>query len=388
MRIPLLYSLKNLWERRLTTVLTATGMALVVFVFATVLMLSEGLKRTLVETGSEDNVMVIRRSSETEVQSLVDRAQASVLETLPEVARGPDGRALASKELVVLMALPKRGSDKPSNVTIRGVSTNGPALRPQVHLVQGRMFRWGSSEVIAGTRIARSFKGAGLGENLRFAQRNWPVVGVFEAGNTAFGSEIWGDVDQLMQTFRREAYSSVILRLSRPTALDALKARLEGDQRLTVEGKRETRFYAEQSELMSQFLRILGISLSAVFSIGAIIGAMITMYASVATRTTEIGTLRSLGFHRASILAAFLTEAMMLGLIGGAVGLLLASGMQLFTVSTMNWTTFAELAFSFVLTPEIAAQALGFALVMGFVGGFLPAAQAARMNIAEALREG
>jgi ABC-type antimicrobial peptide transport system permease subunit len=383
---PYSYTLRNLAARKLTTTLTATGMTLVVFVFATVLMLSEGLERTLVETGSRDNVLVIRRAAETEVQSAVERLQAAVITSLPEIAIGTDGARLVSKESVVLITLPKRGSGKPSNVTLRGISPQGLTLRPQVRLVQGRIFRPGSLEIMAGSKIYEKFQGAGIGERLRFGLREWTVVGIFEAGNTGFGSEIWGDVDQLMQSFRREAYSSVIFKLTDASLLNQVKARIDDDPRLQLEAKRETQFYAEQSEMMSRFLTILGISLSAIFSIGAIIGAMITMYASVANRTTEIGTLRALGFHRTSILGAFLLESLMLGLIGGGVGLTLASGMQFLTVSTMNWQTFAELAFTFTLTPAIAAQSLLFALLMGLVGGLLPAARAARLKIVDALR--
>lgn len=386
MRLPYAYILKNLWTRKLTTFLTATGMALVVYVFTAVLMLSEGLEETLVATGSDTNVMVIRRGAETEVQSSIDREQARIVETLPEIAYSPEAKRLASKELTVLMVLPKRGTGKPSNVTIRGLSGSGLALRPQVRLSAGRLFRPGASEIIAGKKIAEGFTGAGIGEKLRFGQREWTVVGLFDAGNTGFSSEVWGDVEQLLQAFRRTAYSSVIFTLADPTAFDRVKSRITADQRLTLEVKRETVFYAEQSELMANFLNILGLTLSVIFSIGAIIGAMITMYASVASRTTEIGTLRVLGFSRRSILAAFLLEALALGAIGGAAGIVLASGMQWLTVSTMNWQTFAELAFRFTLTPEIIGKALVFALLMGFIGGFLPAARAARMNIVEALR--
>jgi putative ABC transport system permease protein len=384
--IPYAYSWKNLWARRLTTALTAAGLALVVYVFATVLMLSEGLRKTLVDTGSVDNVMVIRRGSQTEVQSTVDRDQANVVAALPEIATGMRAQRLVSKETLVLMALPKRSTAKPSNVTIRGLSAVGLVLRPQVKLVQGRMFRPGSSEIVAGNKIAEGFRGAGIGETLRFGLRDWTVVGIFDAGNTAFGSEIWGDVDQLMQAFRRTGYSSVIFKLTDPASFEQVKARLEKDPRLTMEAKREIAFYAEQSEQMARFLRILGLSLSAVFSVGAIIGAVITMYGAVANRTREIGTLRALGFRRISILGAFIMESVFLGLIGGIVGLALASTMQLLSISTLNWQTFSELAFTFTLTPGIMLESLGFALLMGLVGGALPAARAARLDIVEALR--
>lgn len=391
MQVPFSYSLRNLWTRKLTTALTAGGMALVVFVFAAVLMLDEGLKKTLVDTGATDNVVVTRRASGTEVQSGIERVPAAIVESLPQVALGAGGERQMSKELVVLISLIKRqsgggGGDKPSNVIIRGVAPIGIALRPQVNIVAGRMFRTGSNEIIAGRAIAERFVHTGLGESVRFGGRDWVVVGVFDAAKSGFDSEIWGDVDQLMPAFRRPVYSSLIFRLSDSGQFDAVKSAIESDPRLTLEAKRETQFYADQSEALSTFIRILGISLSVIFSIGAVIGAMITMYAAVANRTAEIGTLRALGFRRASILAAFLLESLFLSLLGGLLGLFFASFMQLFTISTMNWQSFAELAFSFRLNPAIIGKSLCFALVMGLIGGFSPAVRAARLNIVDALR--
>ncbi len=386
MHIPFIYIVRNLFARRATAALTAGGMALVVYVFATVLMLSAGLRATLVATGQEDNVVVIRTGSQTEVQSGIDRKQAAVVESLPDVAVGGDGRPLVSKEPVVLINLAKRDSGKASNVVIRGVTQQGLVLRPQVHLVAGRMFRPGTAEVVAGRSIATGFRGAALGETLRFASRDWTVVGVFDAGRTGFDSEIWGDAEQMLQAFRRTAFSVLVFRLADTDRFEEVKRAIETDPRLTLEAKRETRFYADQSEALATFINYLGGTISAIFSIGAIIGAMITMYASVASRTAEIGTLRALGFSRASILVAFLVEALLLGLLGGVLGLAGAAFMQALSISTTNFQTFAEIAFRFVLTPEIAAASLAFALAMGFVGGFLPAARAARLEIVDALR--
>ena len=386
MTLPFSYVVRNLAARRLTTALTAGGMALVVYVFATVLMLAAGLERTLVATGSDDNVVVIRKGSQTEVQSGIDRGQAAIVETLPGIATGGDGKRLVSKEPVVLISLPKRDSGKPSNVVIRGVTPEGFALRPQVRIVDGRLPRPGTAEVIAGRSVASGFRGAGRDETVRFASRDWTVVGVFDAGRTGFDSEMWGDAEQMLQAFRRQGFSSVIFKLADGSRFDEIKGAIEADPRLTLEAKRETRFYADQSEALAKFITYLGTSISVIFSIGAIIGAMITMYASVAARTGEIGTLRALGFSRTAILIAFLVEALLLGLAGGIVGLVGASFMQAISISTMNFQTFAELAFSFTLTPEIVAASFGFALAMGFVGGFLPAARAARMKIVDALR--
>ena len=386
MKIPFSYVARNLWARRLTTTLTAAGLALVVFVFATVLMLDEGLRSTMVTTGEYDNVVIVRRSAETEVQSGIDRGQANIVASHPAIATGADGQRLLSKETVVLISLVKRDSGKPSNVIIRGVSPRGQVLRPQVKLTAGRMFRPGASEVIAGASIARRFNGAGIGETLRFGAREWTVVGLFDAGNSGFDSEIWGDADQLMPAFRRNAYSAMVLRLADSALFEGFKKDIESDPRLTLDAKREQTFYSDQSKALSTFISVLGMILSVIFSIGAMIGATITMYASVANRVGEIGTLRALGFQRRSILAAFLAESMLLAVAGGAVGLGFAALMQFLSFSTTNFQSFSELAFGFKLNAAIVLKTLLFSLLMGFIGGFLPALRAARMQIVDALR--
>ena len=389
MAVPISYSFRNLGKRRLTTILTVSGMALVVFVFAAVLMMAAGLQKTLVDTGSENNVVVVRKGSTSEVMSGIERNQASIVEMLPQIAIGADGQRLVAKESVVLIALQKNGEQKSSshsNVVVRGVQTQSVALRPQVQLASGRMFKMGSSEVIVGNSIAKGFSGVGLQGTLNWGMRTWTVVGIFDAGNTGFSSEIWGDVDQVMQAFRRPVYSSLIFKLQDPADFVQAKTAIEADPRLKLEAKRETRYYLDQSEMMAKFLRILGMSLTIIFSIGAIIGAMITMYSAVANRTAEIGTLRALGFRRRDILLAFLAESLLLGFIGGVAGLFFASFMQFITISTVNFQTFSELAFKFTLTPGIITEAMIFALFMGFIGGMLPALRASRMNIVDALR--
>jgi putative ABC transport system permease protein len=384
--IPLAYIARNLWTRRLTTLLTAGGLALVVFVFATVLMLDAGLKKTLVTTGEIDNVVAIRKGSQTEIQSGITRNQANIIETHPAVATRPDGSRLASKEAVVLISLKKTGAAKPSNVIIRGASAVGLELRPQIRMVQGRGVRPGSTEIMVGSGIARGFEGVALGNTLRFAQRDWTVVGVFDGGGSGFDSEIWGDADQLLQAFRRTAYSSMVVRLADTSLFEQFKADIDNDPRLTNEVKREQIFYSDQSRALSVFINILGMTLTVIFSIGAMIGAMITMYASVSSRVAEIGTLRALGFRRSSVLIAFVAEALLLGLIGGVLGLGFASFMQFASFSTTNFQTFADLSFSFTLTPGIVFSTLLFALGMGLIGGFLPALRAARMDIVDSLR--
>lgn len=385
--LPWSYIARNLWVRRVTTLLTAGGMALVVYVFATVLMMSEGIRATLVATGQPDNVMVLRKGAGAEINSLISRDQAAVIESLPGIATDGDGRRLVSREPVVLNTLPKRGTGKPSNVTVRGTSLSGLALRPQVRMVQGRMFRPGTSEIVTGRAVAADFAGAGLGETLRFAGRDWTVVGVFDASGSGFDSEIWGDADQMMQAFRRQVFSSMVFRLADVSAFERLKAQIEKDPRLTLEAKPERQFYAEQSEALATFIRILGLALSIIFSIGAIVGAMITMFASVASRVGEIGTLRALGFRRGAVLSAFMAESLLLSLVGGVMGLAAASLMQTVNISTVNFQTFSELAFQFRLTPGIVVQTLLFALVMGLLGGFVPAWRAARLKIVDCLRE-
>jgi len=381
------YSLRNLLTRRLTTILTASGMALVVFVFASIIMLAEGLKKTLVETGSSDNVVILRKSAETEVQSRIDRNQASILETLPEIALGEDGQRLIAKELLVLITMQKINSDGIANVIIRGIGKHSLSLRPQVKLMDGRMPRWGTSEILVGQSVAKRFKNSGIQQKLFFAMRSWNIVGIFDAGDTGFSSEIWGDADQLMQSFRRQTYSSVIFRLRYANLFQELKEFISKDPRLTLSILREKDYYLKQSETMATFLRILGISLTLIFSIGAVVGAMITMFAAVANRTAEIGTLRALGFQRKSILSAFLLESLILGFFGGCAGLFFASLLQFFTVSTMNFQTFSELAFSFSITPGIIIKSMAFSIFMGFAGGLLPAFRASRMNIVDSLRE-
>jgi putative ABC transport system permease protein len=386
--VPLAYIARNLWVRRVTTLLTAGGMALVVFVFATVLMMSEGIRATLVATGQPDNLLILRKGAGAEINSGIARSQALIVESIPGIATNARGERLLSKEPVVLITLPKRSNGKPSNATVRGTSVSGVELRPQVRIIEGRMFRAGTSEIIAGRAIASGFQGAALGETLHFAQRDWQVVGVFDSGKTGFDSEIWGDAEQMMPAFRRNAFSTVVLRVADPAAAQSIRDTVEADPRLKLEVKPEIEFYAEQSEAMAKFIRILGLSLSVIFSIGAIVGAMITMFAAVAQRTGEIGTLRALGFRRSAVLLAFLGEALLLSLVGGVIGMAAASGMQAFDISTVNFQTFSELAFQFKLTPGIVARTLLFTLAMGFVGGFIPAWRAARMKIVDCLREG
>ncbi|HKK21542.1 MAG TPA: ABC transporter permease, partial [candidate division Zixibacteria bacterium] len=296
------YSFKNIFARKLTSFLTIFGIGLVVFVFCAVLMLSNGLKQTLVATGYNDNAIVIRRASQTEVQSIIYRDVANIIKADPAIKKDSAGTPMATNEILVLINLLKRDGGDPSNVPVRGVTPMSMEIRPDFKLVEGRMWQPGTSEIIAGRKAAETFRGAGLGETVRFGMRDWKVVGVFETGGSGFESELWGDVDQMMDAFGRPVFSSVTMKLKSPGMFDELKSRLEGDQRLSAEVYREKDYYAKQSQTMTTFIQVLGLVISIIFSLGAIVGAMITMYSAVANRTSEIGTLRALGFSRKSVL--------------------------------------------------------------------------------------
>jgi len=388
MRIPFSYIWRSLWARRLTTALTLGGVALVVFVFAGVLMLARGLEATLVDTGATDNAIVLRRSAGSELVSQIDRGTVSVLETQPDVAPAKDGRPLLSREVVVVINLYKKTTNGMSNVSVRGVSPQAFELRPGFRITAGKPFQFGTHEIVVGKNIASRFRGVALGAELSFGGDRWTVVGIADAGGTGFDSEIWGDADQLMQAFGRPVYSSVTFRLRDPAQFEALKTRLQADPRSqSLEIKREQDFYREQSQALAGFIRVLGLVVTIIFSVGAMIGAMITMYAAVANRVVEVGTMRALGFRRRSVLAAFLVESVVLALVGGLAGVGLAALLSFAHVSTMNFTSFSEVGFGFALSPGVIIRALIFALVMGLVGGFLPAWRGARLNIVNALRE-
>lgn len=386
MKIPLIYNLRNLTARKLTTTLTVLGIGLVVFVFSAVLMLANGFRKTLATTGEVDNVIFLRKGSNGELTSGIPRSQANVLRAQQEAFSMNDGGPLVAGEIVVINNLRKRANDQPSNIVVRGVSEESLTLRAKAKIIKGRMWQPGTSEIITGKGVAEKFKGCGLGESVRMGMRDWQVVGIFAAGGSSFESEIWGDVEQFMQAFRRPVFSSLTMKMNDPAKFEEMKTRIESDPQLTVDVKRELDFYEEQSQSLGRFIQILGLTITIVFSFGAMAGAVITMYSAVANRASEIGTLRALGFKRRNILASFLIECILISLIGGGLGILFAALLQFVNISTTNWSTFSEVVFGFSLSPGIIVGSLLFSIIMGLIGGFAPAVRAARMPVVNALR--
>lgn len=385
MRIFFSYNLRHLFARRITTLLTITGISMVVFIFVGVLMLAQGVKHTLVNTGSADNVLVLRKGAISEIGSGLYREQAAILETFPEVARLGENR-MFSPEVVVLITLEKKEAGFAANVTLRGGSAESFRVRPQVKIVSGRMWRPGSNEVVTGKEIAQRFKNADLGQTLQFGRQTWTVVGTFEADGNGFESETWGDAERFMDTFGRTYYSSAILRLRDPSQFSMLQAYVDEDPRLQVSVTPEIAYYESRSGVLVNFIRTLGLILTGLFSAGASLGAMITMYGAVATRTTEIGTLRAMGFSRSRIFSLFVVESALVGLIGSILGIVLASLLQFTSLSTINFATMSELAYGFVLTHSIVMWGILFGIIMATLGGLLPAIRAMRTNIPHALK--
>src|SRR5512137_593385 len=386
MAVPLAYNIRNLRVRLFSTVMTVLSVGLVVAVFIGVMALARGLEEAFEATGEPLNVVVLRQGSQVETSSAVRRDALQVIQYLPGVALDADGTPLVSPEVIVLLNLPKRGDGQGANVLVRGLRAKGFALRPPVRLVEGRAARPGLREVIVGRAIADRFENAGLGQMLRFGRSHWRVVGIFEAGRTAFGSEIWTDASELADDFDRADYSSVLLRADDPAALRAIERRIDGDQRLHLKAQAEPAYYAEQTKNAGP-IKILGGFMAILMAIGASFAIMNTMYASVARRAREIGVLRVLGFQPGSILLSFLGESVLLALLGGLLGCFLALPIHGLTTGTMNFRTFSDISFAFRITPDLMARGMGFALVMGAVGGFLPARLASRQPMVETLRE-
>jgi ABC-type lipoprotein release transport system permease subunit len=386
MKIPLSYNLRSLRQRPVSTLATALGMALVVAVFIAVMALANGFRAALARTGAADNAIVLREGADSELASGMGRETAATIAALPFVAAGADGRPLVSPEVYVVLALERSGGGT-GNVVARGVSAGAFQVRKDVRIVEGRMFRSGAPEILVGKTLAGRFPDTDVGDRMRFANRDWTVVGHFSAGGSSFESEIWGENEQFMPAFRGEVFQSVTFRMRDPAAFEGVKEALEEDPRLRVDVERELDFYANQSTGLTGILRFFAVFVTAIMAVGAVAGAVNTMYASVATRAPEIAVLRTLGFRPASVVGSFLFESVAIALLGGVIGCLLALPINGITTSTTNWTSFSEVAFPFRVTPDLLAIGLVFAALMGLVGGFFPALRAARMPIVQALRQ-
>jgi putative ABC transport system permease protein len=387
MMIPLKYNLRSLAVRRRTTAATALGIALVVFVLASALMLSAGVKKTMGDAGKADVAIVLRKGSDNELGSGVEEPQVGLIKSMPGVKK--DGnQPIGVGEVVLVLALEKLGADGVTNVQVRGTTEAARKLRPDVTVIDGRLPAPGSDEVMIGARIRGRFRGCDLGQTIEM-KKNRPakVVGIFTDAGSAHESEVWADLDTLRSSFGREgAVSSVRVKLESEASFDTFQTAVEQDKRLGLMAMRETVYYEKQSEGTSLFISILGSVIAFFFSLGAMIGAMITMYASIANRQREIGTLRALGFSRSAILLSFLIEGVLLSAIGGIVGALASLAMGTVKFSMMNFASWSEMVFKFEATPRVIITSLIAALTMGFVGGFLPAIRAARVSPLAAMR--
>lgn len=388
MAIPISYNIRNVFQRPVSTLTTALGVGLTVSIFIGALALASGFQAALIKSGSNNNAMALRKGADSEISSGITRDQASILRALPDVAFGRDGRPLVSADLVVVTNKPRLGQPGSSNLTVRGIDPASLALRPQIKITAGRMFQPGSDEVMVGERISKRFANCGIGDRIRFQQRDFSVVGHFTADGASFESEIWGDNAVLMPALQRDnVFQSVTFRLTDPKRFEALEKQLEADPRLGIQLRRESEFYSSQSELLGNIIRFMGVFITAIMAVGAVFGAMNTMYAAVGSRTREIATLLVLGFTPVSVMLSFMIESVILALFGGLIGCLLVLPINGIVTSTTNFSSFSELAFAFRVTPPALVAGLVFAGLMGLVGGFLPSLRAARQPLATSLRE-
>ncbi|TMB39803.1 MAG: ABC transporter permease [Deltaproteobacteria bacterium] len=350
-------------------------------------MLGNGVEETLKSTGSSQNAILLRKGSTTELTSFVPREAAKVFAADPTVAV-QGGKAVASPESFVIFQLERADGNGTANVGFRGITPDGLNLvrYQSVHVVEGRLPRAATSEVMLGRAVRGRYGGAKVGSSIHIARRDWQVVGIFEAGGSGFESEVWGDADQIMGADHRSGYSQITLRLKSPSEFSQLKATVDADPRFNLEAKREDVYYEESSGPMATFIRALGSVIAVFFAVGATLGAMITMFAQVAGRVREIGTLRAIGFKRRWVLVSFLVESLLLALIGAVAGCVLASLLGAVSFSTVNFSSFTEINFRFHFGPDVAIAATVFAVAMGLLGGFLPAARAARLQISEAAK--
>jgi putative ABC transport system permease protein len=388
--IPVSYNVRSLLVRRTTTIATAFGIALVVFVLSSALMLGKGIKRTLGSSGSPDQALVLRKGSDAELASGIESQSISLIMAAPGIKKDTDGKPLAAAEVVVVIALEKVGAGEGavSNLQVRGVEPASLKVRPMLRVIEGRPPQLGTDEVMIGKGIRGRFKGVDMGQSFEL-KKNRPVkiVGVFQAGGSSLESEVWADIDTVRTSFGRgSSASSVTAALESRTKYDAFEAYIENDKQLGLDAFRETEYYEKQSEGTSIFITVMGLVFAFFLSLGAMIGAMITMYAAVSQRSKEIGTLRALGFSRSSILISFLFESAFLALLGGAIGAVASLGMTAASFSMVNFATWQEITFSFDPTPAIILGATAAGAAMGIIGGFFPAIRAARLSPIVAMR--
>ena len=384
-----LMNLQNLPQRIGTSLVVVVGIAGVVGVLVSVLAMSEGFRYTLASTGRNDRVIMLRAGSDAELSSGVGRDQAVLLAALPGVARDASGRPQASAELVVMVDLPRKGETDPNNVPFRGVQRAAFTIRDEARLIEGRRFEPGIREVIVGRKAAAQFAGLTVGSHIAFRDSDWTVVGIFTSGGDVHESEIWADAEVAMSAFRRTGYQSVTARLADGSdrGLAAFRDSVGRDRRFAIAVLREPEYYAKQATVLSTLINVLGYTVGTFMAIGATFGALNCMYSAIASRQVEIATLRAIGFGGAPVVVSVMMEALLLSLLGGAIGGTLAyvycDGASL---STLNFNTFSQVAFDFRVTPGLLARGLVWALVIGTAGGLLPAVRAARIPVTEALR--
>ncbi len=389
MAIPLIYNVRSVKARWTSTIVAVVGIAGTVGVFVAMLSLARGFRATLVSSGSSDNALITRAGATSEMTSGVSLDAVKIIQDAPGVARGADGPLLTA-EAVLMAPIPLRSTGTDANVQLRGVSPNVLAIRSNVKIIEGRMFQPGLSEVIVGKNARATYSGLTLGNTIWLGTARWQVVGTFDAGGSAFDSEVWGDPHLLNAAYppRPETLSqSVTVHLASPASLQRLKDALTADPRLNVDVTREIDYYSKQSTRMTQLITVLGGFVAAIMAIGAVFGALNTMYSAVAERGREIATMRALGFGAVAVVVSFLVEALLISFVGGGLGCLAVLPLNGLTTSTINFQTFSNLAFAFKITPELLVKGVLFALTMGLIGGLLPAVRAARLPVATALRE-
>jgi len=385
MALPLKYNLRNIVVRKGSTLATAFTIGLTVAVFLLVMALARGIDLTLSSSGEPLNMIVLREGSTAELNSSITRENFNDLMYLDGVEREGD-KPLATAEIITLIYKARKGMSQGSNVTVRGVGPMSFKLRSGFQTVAGRVFQPGLTEAVVSKRIAERFQGLDVGDKFRIQTTDYTVVGLFDSAGKAFESEIWVDVNSLASSTKRETFSSALLRVKDQNALATLEKRITDDPKLHLKASSERVFYEDQQGVASGALKGLAVFISFIMAVGAGFAGMNTMYAAVARRTNEIGTLRVLGFSRISILTAFLLESVAIALIGAAIGILLTLPLNFVSTGTSNWVTFSEIAFNFRVTPDLMISALIFGAIIGFVGSLLPSIRASRFKIVDALR--